>query len=410
MGERKASGPEHEFPQELVDHIMDYYHADHETLRKFALVSREWLPTARFHLFHTVQVPANYDRVVSLADAPDAVRPLVQHLKIGVSKGWFDMPRSTPISLDNILSAVYRFPNLRTLLVGYMARLDGELVPATALSPPPLRLKALKLQSIHVQAHHLNILHELVQRLGSIEELEVSDLQVGPWGNPYDYPLALASQGQKVRLKKFSSGLRPMENHTEHFLDGLATIVDVSALEELSFRCDGVAHPLFSSAINASSTSLKVLSVKELEKFLFEVADDKLLQYDLSNCHALESLNLAVRDLGPFQVCILNTLARIPPPSALSSILITVHVGQLFTMMSEPALLAHLISAVDRGHWESVGAMIRQRMPRLRSVDFHINHMVEDGFEATEVEEKLRSALKLPDACGLSFTYHHVGW
>ncbi|RDX42334.1 hypothetical protein OH76DRAFT_1304001, partial [Lentinus brumalis] len=38
-------------PGEVTDNIIDHLHADTETLRATALVSRSWLPSSQHHLF-----------------------------------------------------------------------------------------------------------------------------------------------------------------------------------------------------------------------------------------------------------------------------------------------------------------------------------------------------------------------
>ncbi|THH31097.1 hypothetical protein EUX98_g3094 [Antrodiella citrinella] len=48
-------------PPELIDTIIDYLHEDISTLRNFALVSRRWLKSTRYHLFHHVSVLASSD-------------------------------------------------------------------------------------------------------------------------------------------------------------------------------------------------------------------------------------------------------------------------------------------------------------------------------------------------------------
>lgn len=41
-----------EIPNELLDRIIDHLHNDFPSLKSWALVSKSWLPRARFHLFH----------------------------------------------------------------------------------------------------------------------------------------------------------------------------------------------------------------------------------------------------------------------------------------------------------------------------------------------------------------------
>jgi len=49
-----------EFPQELVDYIIDYFHADKITLLTTSIVCRRWMRESRVHLFRTLRVtPGN---------------------------------------------------------------------------------------------------------------------------------------------------------------------------------------------------------------------------------------------------------------------------------------------------------------------------------------------------------------
>ncbi|KAI0073165.1 hypothetical protein K474DRAFT_1603825, partial [Panus rudis PR-1116 ss-1] len=43
-------------PPELADYTLDFLHDDAATLGSCALTCKAWLPTSRFHLFHTLKL------------------------------------------------------------------------------------------------------------------------------------------------------------------------------------------------------------------------------------------------------------------------------------------------------------------------------------------------------------------
>lgn len=54
-------------PPELFDQVIDYLHDDVDTLQTCTLICRLLLPSARFHLFHTVKITKkNYAEIVSV--------------------------------------------------------------------------------------------------------------------------------------------------------------------------------------------------------------------------------------------------------------------------------------------------------------------------------------------------------
>lgn len=46
-----------EIPPEITDRILDLLYNDHATLRSCSLVCKEWLPSSRFHIFDTLELP-----------------------------------------------------------------------------------------------------------------------------------------------------------------------------------------------------------------------------------------------------------------------------------------------------------------------------------------------------------------
>jgi len=59
------------FPPELKDRIIDYLQENRTALATCSLVSKDWVPSSRFHLFNRIALrPDNVQRLVELLDSP----------------------------------------------------------------------------------------------------------------------------------------------------------------------------------------------------------------------------------------------------------------------------------------------------------------------------------------------------
>ncbi|KAJ7582263.1 hypothetical protein C8J56DRAFT_245777 [Mycena floridula] len=76
--------PTPEFPQELVDYIIDHVHDSTETLLACALVCRSWLPSARFHLFSDITISESHTipRILQGLSMNDTLPGLVRSLAL----------------------------------------------------------------------------------------------------------------------------------------------------------------------------------------------------------------------------------------------------------------------------------------------------------------------------------------
>ena len=109
------------FPGEVVDNIIDHLHDDSPSLAKSSLVCHAWLPSCRYHLFHTIFCCPTFQAkdLCHLLDwllaSPD-VRPYINTLL-------FMTPvthRETPppeVSVEDMGKALSYLPSLRSLCV-----------------------------------------------------------------------------------------------------------------------------------------------------------------------------------------------------------------------------------------------------------------------------------------------------
>ena len=122
-----------ELPPELYDCILDCLSEDKQTLRNCALVTRNWLPRARHHLFHSIYIEWSncYAFTRLLASKPE-LGARVATLEIEGAFGIFSMDRLHGATLDGWLRSISPvFPtqltNLRKLELALIT-IDAELV------------------------------------------------------------------------------------------------------------------------------------------------------------------------------------------------------------------------------------------------------------------------------------------
>ncbi|TCD68630.1 hypothetical protein EIP91_010285 [Steccherinum ochraceum] len=112
-------------PPELIDLIIDYLHLDKPTLQHFALASRRWLRSVRYHLFHHVRVLASPD------DSSRAFGPFIHFLEThphlghyirevelcGNSSRRHDLDSFAELDGEQLIPIVRRLPFLHTLIL-----------------------------------------------------------------------------------------------------------------------------------------------------------------------------------------------------------------------------------------------------------------------------------------------------
>lgn len=143
------------FPQELIDIIIDYLHADAATLKNCALVSRLWTPSCRVHLFRHVELD-----LVQVSRRPIGLSGATSH----------SFPRAAYIQHDSAQLVVRKCTALRDCL---------SSAPYIALFIRRLLIRP---------GHHADMGRDLISTILStiipqLTNLMHLDLKTGRWSN-----------------------------------------------------------------------------------------------------------------------------------------------------------------------------------------------------------------------------------
>ncbi|CAL1715684.1 unnamed protein product [Somion occarium] len=112
-------------PQELVDHIIDFLHDDKKTLARCCLVNHMWLPSSRYHLFHSISLSIRnhkdrspthsasktLKRFTNFVSKHLYARRLIRSLSISKGQGSF----SVSIHSSHLVALVIALSRLQTL-------------------------------------------------------------------------------------------------------------------------------------------------------------------------------------------------------------------------------------------------------------------------------------------------------
>ncbi|KZT07927.1 uncharacterized protein LAESUDRAFT_758060 [Laetiporus sulphureus 93-53] len=164
--DHRLSLPSPCLPAEICDYILDYLWDDHKTLQVCSLVTREWLPETRRHLFHFVRIISNERRV--------AFEDVISHSGGAVALGvrvldlW---ERNTiPVSLPQMLASLGRLEKL-TLRV-YV--LDDCSSSAETIAWPVLPM----VKTLHVKISVVNDIASLQRFICACPSLSSLNIQI----------------------------------------------------------------------------------------------------------------------------------------------------------------------------------------------------------------------------------------
>lgn len=111
-------------PPELIDLIIDYLHEDKPALHNFALVSRRWLRSTRYHLFHHVRVLASEDSArafvpfVHFLEHNPHIGPFIRELELCGNEGRDHVAVEFGVlDGDQMIPIIRRLPFLHTLIL-----------------------------------------------------------------------------------------------------------------------------------------------------------------------------------------------------------------------------------------------------------------------------------------------------
>lgn len=219
--------------EKIVDFLGDS--GDMGTFRSLALVSRDFLPLARKHLYGVLQVGDRSPHYSKKTCTTDLVRLLTLNPEIAHYVHTFYYTVSIPdFGIKGLAGVLKLMTQLHTFGVALRCDLEmrWEQVPLTLreaiihLCHQPIRLE--------VSSLHTLILPEITQCV-NVKELSIADLQ--------RCTIEPGLQGKTLQLEKFS--LFVEDNNfadnlcTAHYADG-ASVLDLSILKRVDLWFDGV--------------------------------------------------------------------------------------------------------------------------------------------------------------------------
>ncbi|RPD53069.1 hypothetical protein L226DRAFT_347986 [Lentinus tigrinus ALCF2SS1-7] len=161
------------FPAELVDVVIDFLHDDPRTLKTCALVSRSWLISSRYHLFHTYTISDRLKAqncVIFFKITPD-VAPYVRRLEV---KRGFDHF----IEFSELVNVLHSLPSIRSLAISEIS--IGKPQPRqNTHEPEPLpgptfgALEELTVTTCNITTHEFSLLFRLLGLFTEIRRVEL---------------------------------------------------------------------------------------------------------------------------------------------------------------------------------------------------------------------------------------------
>ncbi|EEB92068.1 hypothetical protein MPER_09478 [Moniliophthora perniciosa FA553] len=78
-----------DYPQELIDRIIDHCRDEHQDISQCSLVAKKWLPRTRYHLFSSLSIvpsPEDYHKLVLLLANPNCtIHLFIRELTLGAA-------------------------------------------------------------------------------------------------------------------------------------------------------------------------------------------------------------------------------------------------------------------------------------------------------------------------------------
>lgn len=271
-------------PQEIVDMLIDFLFDDHKTLADCSTVSRQWVPSTRFHLFREFRIRSfgnstiitprklkSIRQVVDLMTASPWIAPAVRNLHVFPEHDTLKTPRCNLPTLLTVLDLLHNLTSLH--LEGFSLLSHGDGV---SYQPSPAPLETLRLSRMQVERHPLISLFTIFPNISMFEDHGIG---IPDFDCPHDQ--------QSVHLhglRTLTLGIR--SNNLEILsLDRLAS--EGTILRELSIAL----HP--TAARSTSVVDEDVFNWRPAGAFLHHRCSQlKYLRLDIS------WLNLEFTDLG----------------------------------------------------------------------------------------------------------------
>lgn len=263
MSEPRAS---QRFPQELIDHVIDFQHSSRNDLLNLSLVSRACLVPARRHIFHTIRVPATAPKIrlfsTSIVNGGPSLCHSVRELHLGYSN---TKSRGTvELALPVILTSLCNFPRLQSLT---FSRVDIGMgstgLPATLPSRLDTSLRTLEFRACRIRGRTWQPLLRIIGMFKSIQDLRLFKLRevADATRAPRSAVVANESNEGDHRKTEVRSLQFVGQEHTPELLDGLSSTIAIDAIETLEVGYGHLIRRMYSRLVKEAAPTLKNVTI-----------------------------------------------------------------------------------------------------------------------------------------------------
>ncbi|RDX56351.1 hypothetical protein OH76DRAFT_1413983 [Lentinus brumalis] len=288
-------------PAELWDRVIDCLHDDKDALMRTSLVCKAWTPSSHFHLFHTMR----------FHEVPFALQFIatVPHLVASVRS--FNLSSTAPSTVLDLCTVLDAMPNLTRLRI-------TSCCPS-GLPPPCYRARPIRRLQF---ANCPGLSDELFDILGLFTSIEHLHFYMA--GGP------VSSQTQPMLCRPVIRKLSSSRTSLDRILDVICRTSAVGNMETLSldqgvgtwYEVNQVAEVLDT----LRSTLLHLELAPDIAKYLSETPGLLWKTMNLSQCEALESLNLSSYSYANIRVTLQVYLAAVQAaPPGLRTLYIHLH-------------------------------------------------------------------------------------
>ncbi|KZT07965.1 uncharacterized protein LAESUDRAFT_89934 [Laetiporus sulphureus 93-53] len=201
-------------PPEICDYVLDHLWDDHKTLKVCSLVTREWLPTTRKHLFHSIRLFSNPRRVAFedlILHSGNAVALCVRKLELKWTLvSWTP---TIPVSVPQTLASLSRLEELT--LQGTIW--SDSYSPAKTITWPVLPM----VKAVHLQINDADDVVSLQRFICACPSLSSLNLQIrhtSKCDSSYTHPPTIIPGS--IVIETFQYGVRESDPMSRWLLQG----------------------------------------------------------------------------------------------------------------------------------------------------------------------------------------------
>ncbi|TCD66774.1 hypothetical protein EIP91_000965 [Steccherinum ochraceum] len=404
-------------PLELVDIILDYLHDDKPTLAACSLVSRDWRPSTRYHLFQALHIGGDaivggYDNFLRFLDASPSIRPYIRSLhvsgtwKSNIAKG--ERCLVGPYVLVSLLDTLTALTTLTLDGVVWAGAARRNLQGLWPVKWPPIPRKFDTLVLSRIESYdrgpsqYTKSVFQILHTFGSLQKLAITDIHFDAmsWNN-----IARLETPTSLALRTFSMlGV----STSQAFINGLRRTQSVQSLTSLDLQCNSIsdAHS-FGTLIRDAGANLESLDV-DLSRLTRHVAtssvSDTMRSLNITYCTALTRLHLRVcihpewaapADLRSGWSYVSSTLPSIP--SSIQVVAITLSPPAEVHEDADEVGFDHFFRHLLKTNWDPI-ALALERCQGLKEVRFDLKS---NATTKRQFKEVVIKNLPVMDALGV---------